>query len=158
MTTKRRLESALRAGVAKEDAALERRLPDDAVSAERPSGRSRPVTQGKVVLDRSAGSRRTVRDGGTATKTKRSALAANPPTPAPAKAPPAPVKRVRKTFSLGRSDLERLDALKATMTASGLKCRRSTLVRAALAALAREDAAAIEALLETLPPLRGSKR
>jgi hypothetical protein len=72
--------------------------------------------------------------------------------------PGKPEKRVRETFSLGRSDIDRLTALKARGEKSGSKYGRSEMLRAGLLLLEAQDAAKVSALIEQLPAFKKGKR
>jgi hypothetical protein len=131
MSNNRRIQDALRASLDKEDVSLSRRLP------------------------------------GTAPRTRRRPKAATAePVPLPAPVPqdrrearphdaPAPkaVKRVQKTFSLTRDDVEILRALRDAVRANGTRCSRSALVRVALHLLDTEDVARVREMVGHLPPL-----
>lgn len=178
MTTNRRMQSALRASLEKEDAALSRRLPAVA-KAGTPKGGSKasaattatagrgknaatPATARESVAKRAAPTtRRKVTTPAVPPKSRSKAIApADRPAnvPAKAKSPAKPEKRVRRSFSIASSDVDRLQALKASVAASGRKCRRSSLVRAGLSLLERQGTEAIAVLLDALPPLRKKGR
>lgn len=113
MTTSRKTQSALRAALKNEDAALAQRLPDT----------------GKPV---------------------------KPPAAKPVAAKPE--KRLRETFSLARSDIDRLADLKAHGEKSGSKYGRSEMLRAGLLLLEEQDATKVSALIEGLPAFKKDKR
>jgi hypothetical protein len=185
MTTNRRMQSALRASLEKEDAALSRRLPAVAKSGT-PKGRSKATTAATATVGRSKNAATpatarepvekpaapTARRGRTSAQRKVATPAmplksrSRPTAPAApaanaapkARSPAKAEKRVRRTFSIAASDVGRLDSLKAAVAASGRKCRRSSLVRAGLALLERQDAAAVAALVDALPAIRKKGR
>lgn len=185
MTTNRKMQSALRASLEKEDAALSRRLPAVTKSGT-PKGRSKMTAAATASAGRSKNvatpaTAREPAEKPAAPTARRGRTAAQPKVTTPAMplksrsrptAPAAPAanaapkarspakaeKRVRRTFSIAASDVGRLDSLKASVAASGRKCRRSSLVRAGLALLELEDAASIAVLLDALPPIRRKGR
>lgn len=134
MSTK--TQSALRATLKQEDAALKERLPEATVPAAPP-----PETAAAAP----------------AAAAEASAQApVVPASPAPASAqpatPPKAEKRKRESFSLAASDRRRLDTLRAALKAAGRRPSKSELVRAGLAALAAQDSAAVTALVSALSP------
>lgn len=152
MTTNRKMQSALRASLEKEDAALSRRLP----AAAQPGQSSR-----KPQAATSSATTRRGRNTASAPATKGHSDVTPPAvSPIAGKFSGKPQKRIRKAFSLAAGDVERLESLRTTLAAGGHKCRRSALLRAGLALLERQDGAAIIALVDALPPIakKGRRR
>lgn len=69
-----------------------------------------------------------------------------------------PEKRVRETFSLGRSDIDRLAVVKARGEKKGSKYGRSAMLRAGLLLLEAQNASTVSALIEQLPAFKKGKR
>lgn len=132
MSTK--TQSALRATLEQEDAALKERLPETTAPAAPPPETAAPA----AAVEASA------------------PAPVVPASPAPAStqpaAPPKAEKRKRESFSLAASDRRRLDTLRAALKAAGRRPSKSELVRAGLAALAAQDSAAVTALVSLLSP------
>lgn len=161
MTTSRKMQSALRAALKNEDAALAQRLPDMETT--------QPAVAKPAAAKRTSTKPATTQPASTQPAPKKSDATLLPPPapvvvapePLPAESPAKPAKpekRVRETFSLSRGDIDRLSALKARAQKHGLKCGRSALLRAALLLLEGQDAARVSALVEQLPAFKKSKR
>jgi Arc/MetJ-type ribon-helix-helix transcriptional regulator len=133
-------QSALRATLKQEDAALKERLPEATVPAAPPPETAVPAAAAAPAAAAEASAQAPV----------------VPASPAPASAqpatPPKAEKRKRESFSLAASDRRRLDTLRAALKAEGRRPSKSELVRAGLAALAAHDSAAVTALVSALSP------
>lgn len=185
MTTNRKMQSALRASLEKEDAALSQRLPAAAkprapmarrkASSAAPEAARRsknaaapapaqpkPAKMPAAPARRSPGLaqvRKPVR-AAPAKSTRKSTLSDTPQAAVDArpKSSAKPEKRIRRVFSIAAADVIRIEALRATVATEGGKCRRSSLVRAGLLLLSQQDAKTIAALVDALPAIRKKGR
>lgn len=158
MTTTRRMQSALRAALKKEDAALEKRLPE--------CGTQQPDVATDVAPEEATEKAATRVKGRTAssvapkarpkTEPKRIAPSHDNATlsPEPDPVPAKPEKRIQETFSMTRQDLQALKAIKARIKKSGGKISRSELLRAGIHLLSGAEADDVRRLTDRLPPLR----
>ncbi|MGL1833866.1 hypothetical protein ACKVEX_09685 [Rhodocyclaceae bacterium SMB388] len=176
MTTSHRTQSALRAALQKEDAALVKRLPDTAAKRattpikDSPGGPavSEPTPARKpAVRRRTTGASAAAKADAVARKPKKVAespsggVARPPVTPAAGPVadaavaePPRAEKRVREDFVLSVKDVERLRRVQSAVEKAAPKPSRSALLRVAVRLLGEQDPATLATVLEGLPPLK----
>lgn len=148
MSTK--TQSALRATLKQEDAALEERLPEASLppatqpeTAPSPANAETPVTP--TTAEASA-------EPPVAPARAESTAPAEPTASAKPAAKTRPEKRRHERFKLAASDRRRLGTLGAELKAVGRRPSKSELVRAGIAALAAQGTAEVMALVDTLSP------
>jgi len=142
-------QSALRATLRQEDAALEERLPE----APQP-GRKTPTAETADAVSPAAPVTPALPE-----ITAQPAVAAVSAAPAPAQATAAikPEKRAQERFKLAASDRRRLVTLRDALKAAGRRPSKSELVRAGLIALAAQGTAEVMALVAGLSPAARAK-
>lgn len=175
MTTSRRTQSALRAALQKEDAALAKRLPDAAAKRATASTKDSPgsVAGSERAPARKAATRRRAAGPSAAGKAdavvRKSKGAESPsgsaarPTVTPVAGPvvdaavaepPRAEKRVREDFVLSVKDVERLKRVQSTVEKAAPRPSRSALLRVAVRLLGEQDPATLATSLDGLPPLK----
>ena len=148
MSTK--TQSALRATLKQEDAALKGRLPD-APQSETNTPTAAPVAPTAPV---SSAAPETPAQPVTAPASAATAPASTATAPAQAAAAVKPEKRTPERFKLAPSDRRRLATLRDALKAAGRRPSKSELVRAGLAA---QGAAEVMALVAGLSPAARAK-
>ncbi|MFP5401459.1 MAG: hypothetical protein ACLGH1_05880 [Gammaproteobacteria bacterium] len=151
MSTK--TQSALRATLKQEDAALKGRLPD-APQSETNTPTAAPVAPTAPV---SSAAPETPAQPVTAPASAATAPASTATAPAQAAVTVKPEKRTPERFKLAPSDRRRLATLRDALKAAGRRPSKSELVRAGLAALAAQGAADVMALVAGLSPAARAK-
>lgn len=175
MTTSRRTQSALRAALQKEDAALAKRLPDAAAKRgttsiqDSPDGRagseqapaSKAATRRRAAGPSAAGKadavvrKPKVAESPSGSVVRRTVTpAAGPVADAAVAEPPRAEKRVREDFVLSVKDVERLRQVQSALEKVAPRPSRSTLLRVAVSLLSEQDPATLATSLDGLPPLR----
>jgi hypothetical protein len=167
MTTSRKTQSALRAALKNEDAALAQRLPDT-VKPAKPAAAKPAAT--KPAAAKPAAAKPVAAKPVAAKPVAAKPVAAKPAAVTPPAVPAVaallqmrpvstakPEKCLCETFSLGRSDIDRLAALKARGEKSGSKYGRSEMLRAGLLLLEELDTGKVSALIEGLPAFKKGK-
>lgn len=177
MTTSRRTQSALRAALQKEDAALAKRLPDGVAkraatsrkdSPGSPAGSEQPPAPARkaAMRSRAAGPSAAGKADAVVRKSKGAgspsgsaarptvAPAAGPVADAATTEPPRAEKRVREDFVLSVKDVERLKRVQSTVEKAAPRPSRSALLRVAVRLLSEQDPATLATSLDELPPLK----